>query len=175
MKILARMHEVDARLFFSIFQGAERGWFRTLAKTLSRSADGYLFVLLPLALWLTQSPLAGDLCRLLFLALAVERCAYWLLKNGLKRRRPQESLDNFRSVITASDRFSFPSGHTSAAFLLATCLTLVYEEPAASLYLWASSIGLSRVILGVHYPGDTAAGALMGSAIAFTTAKFLGG
>ena len=174
MKILAKMHEVDARLFFSVFQGAERGWFRTLAKTLSRSADGYLFVLLPLALWLAQSPLVSDLCKLICVALAAERCTYWLLKNGLKRRRPQESLDNFHSVITASDRFSFPSGHTSAAFLLVTCLTLVYQEPAASLYIWASSIGLSRVILGVHYPGDTIAGALMGGSIAIVTANFLG-
>ncbi len=174
MKILTRMHEVDARLFFSVFQGGQRGWFRTLAKTLSRSADGHLFVLLPLALWVAQSPLVGELSTLICVALVVERCTYWLLKNGLKRRRPQESLDNFRSVITASDRFSFPSGHTSAAFLLVTCLTLVYQEPAASLYLWASSIGLSRVVLGVHYPGDTVAGAVMGSAIAFATANFLG-
>ncbi len=174
MKILAKMHDVDARLFFSVFQGAERGWFRALAKTLSHSADGYLFVLLPLALWLAQSPLVGSLCTLICIALAAERCVYWSLKNSLKRRRPQESIDNFHSVITASDRFSFPSGHTSAAFLIVTCLTIIYQEPAASLYVWAGSIGLSRVILGVHYPGDTIAGAVMGSTIAFVTANFLG-
>jgi len=174
MKILAKMHDVDARLFFSVFLGAERAWFRALAKTLSHSADGYLFVLLPFALWLAQSPLVGDLGTLICVALAAERCAYWLLKNSLKRRRPEESFDNFHSVITASDRFSFPSGHTSAAFLLVTCLTIIYQEPAASLYLWATSIGLSRVILGVHYPGDTIAGAVMGSTIAFATANFLG-
>ncbi|NND66397.1 MAG: phosphatase PAP2 family protein [Halioglobus sp.] len=168
------MHELDARLFFSVFRSAERTWSRTLARTLSRSADGYLYVLLPLALWLAQSPLAEDFCKLLCLALGAERCAYLLLKNGLRRRRPQERLVNFHSVITAGDRFSFPSGHTSAAFLLATSLTLVYQEPAASLYLWASTVGLSRVILGVHYPGDTVAGAVMGSAIAFATANFLG-
>ncbi len=169
------MHEADARLFRSVFQGAEKRWLRTVAKSLSHSADGYLFVLLPLALWLAQSPQAFSLCKLLCLALAIERCTYWLLKNGLKRRRPQESLDNFHSVITASDRFSFPSGHTSAAFLLATCLTLIYEGPSAPLYIWASGIGLSRIVLGVHYPGDTVAGATMGSAIAYASASFLSG
>jgi len=174
MKLLIKMHEADARLFCSVFQGTEKSWLRTLAKSLSHSADGYLFVLLPLALWLAQSPLAGGFCKLLCLALATERCAYWLLKNGLRRRRPEESLDNFHSVITASDRFSFPSGHTSAAFLLVTCLTLVYQGPAASLYIWASSIGLSRIVLGVHYPGDTVAGAAMGSVIACASASVLG-
>ena len=42
------------------------------------------------------------------------------------------------------------------------------------MYLWASCVGLFRVVLGVHYPGDTLAGALMGSAVACLTATQLG-
>ncbi len=42
------------------------------------------------------------------------------------------------------------------------------------MYLWASCVAMSRVILGVHFPGDTVAGALMGSSIALATASYLG-
>ncbi|MCB1845501.1 MAG: phosphatase PAP2 family protein, partial [Halioglobus sp.] len=69
---------------------------------------------------------------------------------------------------------SFPSGHTSAAFLLATALTITYQEPAVAMCGWAGLVALSRVILGVHYPGDTLAGAVMGSGIALFTANQLG-
>ena len=41
------------------------------------------------------------------------------------------------------------------------------------MYLWASSVAMSRVILGVHFPGDTVAGAFMGSSIALATASYL--
>ena len=43
-----------------------------------------------------------------------------MLKNGFKRNRPQDALTHFTSVIVPHDQFSFPSGHTSAAFLMAT-------------------------------------------------------
>ena len=44
----------------------------------------------------------------------------------------------------------------------------------AGMYLWAAGVGLSRVLLGVHFPGDILAGALMGSGIALFTAAQLG-
>ena len=52
--------------------------------------------------------------------------------------------------MTAADKFSFPSGHTSAAFMLVTSLTMVYQQGEALLYAWAVGVALSRVILGVH-------------------------
>ena len=51
---------------------------------------------------------------------------------------------------------------------------LVYGGPVLAMYLWAAGVGLSRVLLGVHFPGDILAGALMGSGIALFTAAQLG-
>ncbi|RLQ23580.1 phosphatase PAP2 family protein [Seongchinamella sediminis] len=142
-----------------------------MARAVSRSGDGYLHVLIPVLAWLLDPEGAALLVPLLALALIAERALYWLLKNSLRRPRPQQSVPEFRSLITASDQFSFPSGHSSGAFLLATALMVVYGAAAAPLYLWALAVALSRVLLGVHFPGDTLAGALMGGAIALITAN----
>ena len=174
MEILYTLQRLDVRLFMVVFRRGERRLLRPLARAISRSADGYLYVLLPVALWFTGAHSVPDLVLLLLCALIAERCLYWLLKNSLKRRRPMELMPDFRSIIVAADRFSFPSGHTSAAFLLATALTITYQEPAVAMCGWAGLVALSRVILGVHYPGDTLAGAVMGSGIALFTANQLG-
>ena len=131
-------------------------------RLLSRSGDGYLQVLLPCVYLLFGGSDARDFLLLTLIAFAIERSLYLLLKNSLKRRRPPEIIPNFSSLVTPSDHFSFPSGHTMAAFMLATLCTLHFGSWAYLLYLWASAVGASRVILGVHFPTDIIAGAFLG-------------
>ncbi|MEM1153231.1 MAG: phosphatase PAP2 family protein, partial [Pseudomonadota bacterium] len=105
----------------------------------------------------------------------VERALYLMLKGTLKRRRPASAIPGFSSVIIASDKFSFPSGHASAAFLFATCIYGIFGAPALVTYLWACAVAVSRVLLGVHFPGDIVAGAVMGSSIGLLGIALLGG
>ncbi len=168
------LHELDLRLLAGVFRQGERRLVRPLARALSRSGDGYLHALVPALLWLWGVAGVATFSSLLALSLLLERSLYWSLKNSLKRRRPQESVPGFTSLITASDQFSFPSGHSSAAFLLATCLLLAFGGPVAAMYLWATGVALSRIILGVHFPFDTVAGGLMGGGCALLSAAILG-
>lgn len=64
---------------------------------------------------------------------------------------------------------SFPSGHTSSAFATATALSLAYPEwyVIAPSYVYAGAVAYSRMYLGVHYPSDVVAGALLGSGCAW--------
>jgi membrane-associated phospholipid phosphatase len=68
---------------------------------------------------------------------------------------------------------SFPSGHTSLAFSVATSLSLTHPKwyVIAPAYLWAGSVGYSRLNLGVHYPTDVLAGAVLGVGSAYLTYK----
>jgi membrane-associated phospholipid phosphatase len=90
-----------------------------------------------------------------------------LIKQLGKRRRPYIKNINIVPVYIASGS-SFPSGHTSATMSTATALSRAYPKwyVIAPSFLWAGSVGYSRMYLGVHYPSDVAAGAVLGAGTA---------
>ena len=141
---------------------------------MSRSGDGWLQVAFPVTASLLASRAASAYTAALTLAFNIERAAYLILKNGLQRRRPQEIMPSFSALVVPSDRFSFPSGHTSAAFCLATMTGIDFGGPFLTPYGWACGVGLSRLLLEAHFPGDTIAGAITGNAIAILVASQLG-
>ncbi|MBI1780341.1 MAG: phosphatase PAP2 family protein [Sphingobacteriales bacterium] len=95
-----------------------------------------------------------------------------ILKNTIKRERPSVK-DPSIIPLDAAGSYSFPSGHTSDAFATATSLSIAYPKwyVIAPLFLWASSVGYSRMYLGVHYPSDVVAGAIVGAGSAFLTKR----
>jgi len=161
------VHRFDLRLFKWCQSREQMDIMAAAALRISKTADGLPYAFLALLLWLVDPGNGGKLAAAMALAFVLERPLYLVLKNSLKRYRPPESIPGFRSVITASDRFSFPSGHTSGAFLTATLLATFYPAVAVPAFAWATLVGASRVILGVHFPTDTLAGASMGALMAW--------
>lgn len=86
------------------------------------------------------------------------------LKYTINRTRPFITYPDLVKRSTGGSP-SFPSGHTSSAFSLATSLSLQYPKwyIVAPAYIWAGSIAYSRMYQGVHYPSDVLAGAIIGS------------
>ncbi|MEI8634086.1 phosphatase PAP2 family protein [Vibrio sp. PP-XX7] len=66
------------------------------------------------------------------------------------------------AFITPSDRFSLPSGHTTAGFLMAGLIAYFYPQFSEIAFLWASCIGAARILLGVHFFTDVLVGSLLG-------------
>ena len=139
--------------------------FIRATRLLSKTGDGYLQLLSPLIVYIIEPQLAKPFIILLLTAFAIERPLYFLLKNTLKRRRPPDIIPDFTSIVNPSDEFSFPSGHTMAAFVLAGVCVTIFGAIASPLYLWACLVAISRVILGVHFPSDLVAGAIIGTVI----------
>ena len=164
--MLNDLYQYDLRMLLWCRKSRFYPQFIALVCSISRSGDGYLQLSFPLVYWLLYPEDGGDFIRLALIAFSIERPLYLLLKNTLKRRRPPEVIAHFTSVVQASDQFSFPSGHTMAAFLLAGISTFHLGVIALPLYLWALLVGCSRVILGVHFPSDIIAGATLGCVIA---------
>ena len=87
----------------------------------------------------------------------------YLLNTAIKGvfRRARPAFDDLPALIATPTALSFPSAHASSSFAAARAYSTLL--PAAPLYATAAAMGLSRVYLGVHYPTDIAAGALLGT------------
>jgi undecaprenyl-diphosphatase len=129
---------------------------------ISHTGNGYYYPAVPAVLLLVDSQKALTFFLSGLLAFAIELPLYKLLKNGIKRHRPCEALSGIHGRVLPSDRFSFPSGHTAAAFVMATLLSYFFPMLSMPLFCWALLVGFSRIYLGVHYPTDILAGLVIG-------------
>jgi undecaprenyl-diphosphatase len=82
---------------------------------------------------------------------------------------PGEAVLHF---VPASADPSFPSDHAGAAFAIAFAVLFVSRRPGVWFLVAAAAIGLSRILVGLHYPGDVLAGAAVGFAAAWIVSRF---
>ncbi|WP_237063878.1 phosphatase PAP2 family protein [Microbulbifer zhoushanensis] len=157
---------IDVSLVLHMADRATRPASRRNYLWLSRSADGWLYLVSPLVVALFNTTAAAlQFFYVCGTAYALERSLYWTIKNTTRRLRPQQAIPGMRSVIVAHDRFSLPSGHTSGAFLFITVLSQAVNPLWLLGYFWAAGVGTSRVGLGVHFPTDVCAGAALGTSV----------
>lgn len=104
-----------------------------------------------------------------FISITVE----FLLKNLIRRPRPQFVVPTTMVLIDFTHSFSFPSGHAMLAFACAYILGIIDKKNTFAYYLLAVLISFSRVYLGQHYPSDVLAGAIFGVLIGFLSLKIV--
>jgi undecaprenyl-diphosphatase len=97
---------------------------------------------------------------------AVGLAIYKHLKSRLVRERPYVALIGIVAGTRALDRYSFPSGHTLHATSFSILAIDAFPELGWLCAPFAVLVAVSRIVLGLHYPTDVAAGAVIGTGIA---------
>lgn len=98
------------------------------------------------------------------------------IKSYFHRLRPCNNvLMQARALVPCGGGYSFVSSHAANHFALAMYISLVvpihlHKKWAAVLFLWAALIAFSQIYVGVHYPADVTAGAILGILIGLATA-----
>jgi undecaprenyl-diphosphatase len=171
-RLWQRMDRAERAVCLRVNSRCRRGAVQAFFVAASRLGDGLVWYALMAALALTGGATGAYAALQMAVAGAFGALLYRVLKQRLVRERPCVSHAGILAGTAPLDRYSFPSGHT----LHAACFTTlaVSHDPALAPVLvpLALAIAASRVVLGLHYPSDVAAGALLGAALADATTRF---
>lgn len=165
---LARIHRLDQSLCLR-FNRVRRPGAVLFWVTISRLGDGFVWFALMAAL-----PLAygwQDLRLSLRMAAVGAFCVvlYVVIKRRAARPRPYEVHDEVLLLGRALDRYAFPSGHMIHAVAFTVLVGTAHPALLWLLVPFSVLTGVSRVVLGLHYPSDVLAGGTLGAMIAWAS------
>ncbi len=156
----AAWEEFDNRWSARLRVAEKPGILRTLAMVFAHSGDSWFWLLGLGLLWAFGNPANQGLTVRFIAAILVLAILVMVTKFTIRRSRPE---GDWGTVYRKTDPHSFPSGHAARAALIAT-LAILWCQIAIGLMLalWALLVCLARIAMGVHYPSDVLAGALLG-------------
>ena len=163
--IIAYFNELELGVCQRINQLSRLAWVRHFFSLVSRLGDYGFWVMMGAAVFALQGAVSLPALAVLAGTAGIGILVYKWLKKHLLRERPYINDGNILCGTAPLDRYSFPSGHTLHAVSLS--IMLVHVEPALAPVVipFAMLVAVSRVVLGLHYPSDVLAGALIGTAL----------
>jgi undecaprenyl-diphosphatase len=168
---LQRMNPVqalDARLYLAVNAAPHPGWLDSLAWALAVvTVGGWIWVLGTLLAFLLRVPRSwAAVMTLLPSVVGATWVVEYPIKSYFRRRRPFVEIVRALVIGKKPGSWSFPSGHTAASFASAWILSTVWPRKTPIFAALAATVGLSRVYVGAHYPGDVLSGAVAGTVLA---------
>ena len=155
-------------------RACRRRLMRALFVTVSRLGDGVFWYVLMVVLPLYYGAEALRTSLHMALVGVAALALYKYLKARLARQRPYLQHGGITLATAPLDFYSFPSGHTLHAVAFTLVALSHYPQLAVLLVPFAVLVAMSRVVLGLHYPSDVMAGALIGALLARVSAVVLG-
>lgn len=160
-----RMHQLDNSVCIAVNHTSQYRLIRNYFRLISRLGDGLFWYILMLGIFMVKG--VDGITAVTHMAFAglTGTLVYKWLKGKTLRPRPYEVHQDIWLTGTPLDKFSFPSGHTLHSVVFSLVAATYYPQLAFILVPFTTMIGLSRVVLGLHYPSDVIAGALLGAVI----------
>ncbi len=170
--VFARFDQAELRFSRYLNRSSGLPTPRAIFHAVSRLGDGWIWYGLILCMVIVP----GGAFAALHLALTggTGVFVYRRIKRYAVRERPFITHPAISCAAAPLDRCSFPSGHTLHAVSFAVLGSHYLPELALPLAGFAVLIAISRVVLGLHYPTDVAAGALLGGSLALASQEIAG-
>ena len=164
--LFARVDAAEEALCMRLNRGCRNAAVRDMFKVVSRLGDGVFWYILLLLLPVLFGERALRPAVVMAATGAIGVALYKVLKHRLVRERPFVTFAGISAASVPLDRYSFPSGHTLHAVSFTVIATSQFPVLGWILVPFAVLVAGSRVVLGLHYPTDVLAGALIGASLA---------
>ena len=161
------LSDIDRSLFSFINQNLQNPFFDRVMPFIT-SQTVLVFLPFVLVLWFREKKHLLPVLLAGLVAIAFADATGHIIKEIVMRQRPCSALENVHLLVGCGRSYSMPSNHAANAFAFAMTTWFLLRSRLSLLFVAAAAlIGISRVFVGVHYPSDVAAGALVGTAAAF--------
>lgn len=160
MSFMERTLDLDASISSKLRVAEKPGILRTFSAIFAHSGDSWFCLSALFFLWLFGNGYWKWRAIVLGIAILITAVLVLVIKFSVRRQRPE---GDWGDIYRSTDPHSFPSGHATRVFLLATmAMGLGPAWFGLALIVWAPLVALARVAMGVHYISDVAVGMLLG-------------
>ena len=165
--------QTDTELFSSLNGLAANSGIAIFSSITTQFGSEVILALIGLIFYLLSSKENTKILLGVLFAITISDLVLSILKGAYFRPRPYQILSGVYNPLGLDEGSSFPSGHATRAFAVAALVTMQKGKKYALLFLLSVGAAVSRVIVGLHFPSDVLAGALLGIALAVVSVIFL--
>jgi len=172
--MISQLVKFDTALFYFINQSLANpvfDWFMPIITNKWTWLPVWLVLIVGILLKGTRRDKWILLMAVLSVAMS-DMVAHRIIKENVQRIRPCNALENVHLLVKKNHSYSMPSNHAANFFALAGIFGFFYRRYQPWLFLVAGIVGFSRIAVGVHYPFDVLAGALLGVFLALLVVWF---